>query len=115
MAKYNYQLNSLNRIVGITSFPYFENKPNIEIETLPKNIFDYKIIDGILILDENIEAKKNQLRNKRDILFKKYIDRSRLWYNSLTNEQYTELTNWYNAWLNVTKTLVEAEMPSWLK
>lgn len=44
-----------------------------------------------------------------------YIDRSRLWYDSLSSEQYQELQEWYNAWLNVTETKVIPTKPSWLK
>lgn len=42
------------------------------------------------------------------------INRGVLWYNKLTDEQYTELTNWYNAWLDVTETLVIPDTPVWI-
>lgn len=43
------------------------------------------------------------------------INRGQLWYDNLTNAQKEELTKWYDAWLNVTSTLVMPETPDWLK
>ena len=43
------------------------------------------------------------------------INRGKPWYDTLTDEQKTELTEWYNAWLNATETLVIPKAPEWLK
>lgn len=42
------------------------------------------------------------------------INRGNLWYQSLTEAQLIELSQWYNAWLNAPETLVVPEKPSWL-
>lgn len=42
------------------------------------------------------------------------INRGRLWYDRLTIEQYSELELWYQAWLDVTKTLKVPDEPTWL-
>lgn len=43
------------------------------------------------------------------------INRGKLWYDTLTDEQVNELTAWYEAWLNATETLVIPNKPEWLK
>lgn len=57
---------------------------------------------------------KGRLRNRRQTECFPVINRGILWYNKLSNEQYTELLNWYNAWLDVTETLVAPTAPAWL-
>jgi len=59
------------------------------------------------------EILKEILRKEREFVFK-IINRGKLWYDSLTPEQLQELKVWYEAWLNVTNTLVRPEKPSWL-
>lgn len=54
------------------------------------------------------------LRNERKERCFKVINRGKLWYERLTNEQIGELREWYQAWLDVTKTLVMPEEPLWL-
>jgi hypothetical protein len=41
-------------------------------------------------------------------------NRGQLWHASLTAEQVLELTTWYNAWLDVTDTLIVPDKPNWL-
>lgn len=57
---------------------------------------------------------KGRLKNRRQKECFPVINRGVLWYNKLTNEQYIELLNWYNAWLDVTETLVAPTAPKWL-
>lgn len=42
-------------------------------------------------------------------------NKSNMWYQLLTPEQNTELKQWYQDWLNITKTKVEPKTPIWLK
>lgn len=72
------------------------------------------------ISKEQIEYLKTQplspntIRQLRKIFFKK-IDRSKLWYDSLTEEQLTELKAKYQEWLDAPKKLkIPAEL-EWLK
>ena len=55
------------------------------------------------------------LRNERKQVCFPIINRGKLWYDCLTNEQLAELKNWYWDWLNVTTTLVIPVTPLWLK
>lgn len=57
---------------------------------------------------------KGRLKNRREKECFPVINRGVLWYNKLSNEQYIELMNWYNAWLDVTKTLVAPTAPKWI-
>lgn len=42
------------------------------------------------------------------------INRGKLWYDTLTEEQLEELRAWYEAWLDVTETKIIPEEPTWL-
>lgn len=60
--------------------------------------------------------KQGYLRLIRNQECFNFIDnKSTLWYNSLSSDQLKDLTDWYNAWLNVTETEIVPEKPSWLK
>lgn len=71
--------------------------------------FNNKQFEKILLNDNKI------LRNLREIECFSILDnRSKLWYDNLSEEQLSELKEWYKAWLNVTETKVIPEKPSWL-
>lgn len=80
----------------------------------------YKIVDNQLVYDEekgkeiNLEKVRFELRERRQIECFSIVDRSRLWYDTLTEAQIEELRTWYNAWLKVTETLVIPDRPEWL-
>ena len=80
----------------------------------------YKVVEGNLIFDENKESEveqealKQELRARRESECFALINRSPLWYDSLSSIQHKELKEWYDAWLNVTETLVVPERPNWL-
>lgn len=61
-------------------------------------------------MEENID-----LRRLRENECFRFINRGELWYDTLTNDQITELSEWYRAWLNVTETKVIPNKPTWLK
>ena len=65
--------------------------------------------------EELLENKKNSLRLRREEECFSIINRGKLWYDNLTEEQIAELDVWYNEWLNVTITLEVPEKPEWLK
>ena len=54
------------------------------------------------------------LRKKREEICFPIINRGKLWYDSLSSEQYQELKNWYKKWLDVTETNIIPETPKWL-
>lgn len=80
----------------------------------------YKAIDGQLIFDDTKDSDleketiKQELRDRREKECFSIINRGQLWYETLDGQQRTELRDWYNAWLNVTETLVVPEKPTWL-
>lgn len=55
------------------------------------------------------------LRDAREFECFAIINRSPLWFMSLSIDQQKELTEWYQAWLDVTETQVVPEAPKWLK
>lgn len=81
----------------------------------------YRLVDGKLLKDTakdeeaQLERKKAQLRQRRKTECYAYINRGQLWYGLLTVKQLAELASWYNAWRNVTETLIVPERPSWLE
>ena len=54
------------------------------------------------------------LRKRREETCFPVINRGKLWYERLTNEQYGELRQWYQAWLDVTKTKIIPYTPKWV-
>lgn len=61
-----------------------------------------------------LELTKKNIRKKRAEVCFPIINRGTLWYNKLSISQHTELTNWYNAWLDAPETLKIPETPSWV-
>ena len=64
--------------------------------------------------EQKKENIKNELRLLREQECFPIINRGQLWYSMLTTEKTEELKNWYNAWLDVTETLVVPEKPNWM-
>lgn len=62
---------------------------------------------------ENIEL--NNIRSQREFECFSIINRGQLWYNTLSDNQKVELQNWYNEWLDVTRTKKIPQKPSWIK
>lgn len=71
--------------------------------------FDYQK-EEVIELEERIE----ELRDMREKECFSYVDRSQFWYDSLSQIQLDELHTWYDAWLNVTETMIIPERPTWL-
>ena len=61
------------------------------------------------------KSEENQLRSCREKECFPIINRGKIWYDLLSDVQLNELRTWYNAWLDVTITLVRPKMPKWLK
>ena len=81
----------------------------------------YKYENGKLLYDVNKndviahEKYLTELREMREKECFKIINRGILWYNTLTEDQVAELGQWYQAWLDVTDTLVVPTTPEWIK
>jgi hypothetical protein len=65
---------------------------------------------------QEIEAQREttKLRSQREKICFPVINRGELWYSKLSIDQKEELSVWYQAWLDVTKTMVAPETPTWL-
>lgn len=61
------------------------------------------------------EEMVEDLRSRREKECFPFINRGKLWYDMLTQEQILELNLWYIDWLNVTESKVIPEKPQWLK
>ena len=59
-------------------------------------------------------AENERFRQRREKECFSIVNRGQLWYNTLTDEQKAELTDWYFAWLDVTKTHKIPIPPAWL-
>ena len=57
---------------------------------------------------------KRNLRQLRAEFCFSVINRGKLWYERLSSEQIGELKQWYQNWLDVTKTNVIPQTPKWL-
>lgn len=102
------------------------NLPMIEIANPPEdwlqnwNYYDYVPESNKYIFNEQLKQQEdrfkiiNELRQRREIECFSIIDRSKLWYDSLTTQQYNQLMSWYQAWLNAPQTGIIPEKPQWL-
>jgi hypothetical protein len=55
------------------------------------------------------------LRDAREVECFSLMNKSPLWFMSLSPAQQKELTDWYKAWLDVTEIQEIPEKPTWLK
>lgn len=60
------------------------------------------------------EAEVGFLKKRREEECFSVINRGKMWYDQLTEEQYLELRQWYFDWLNVTETRIIPTRPAWL-
>lgn len=72
------------------------------------------LILGGLMSIKIIEDPTEVLRRERERVCFSVINRGKLWYDSLTFEQLSELRDWYRKWLNVTVTFEIPNAPTWL-
>lgn len=76
----------------------------------------YTIENGIfrqLMTVEQVRSEK--LRARREAECFPVINRGALWYDKLTAEQRSELSAWYEAWLDAPQTGVAPSKPTWLE
>jgi hypothetical protein len=95
----------VRKVIDVAGVPYSSAKDEIE------NIYVYVPYTE----EEILENKKNELRYRREQECFPIINRGKLWYDNLTEEQLSELDKWYREWLNVTDTLIVPEKPNWVK
>ena len=83
--------------------------------------YAYHLPDGTLVydaaayekhLDEELKAEYRQRREKECFAV---VNRGQLWYEGVSITQLLDLRQWYQAWLNVTETMVGPEKPTWLE
>ena len=71
--------------------------------------------DGKFIaLKQQAELEAAALRARRETECFSVVDRGRFWYGKLTEEQKSELSAWYEAWLDAPATGVAPQKPEWL-
>lgn len=83
-----------------------------------------ELLDGTLVasveqLEDIIETKgltpEQERRNERTEIFSETLDRiNPIWYNSLTQQQKDDLSNWRQAWLDYPETEIRPDNLSWL-
>jgi hypothetical protein len=111
-------------VVSYATFGGFVNGIEIQepdnLQHFEDNFEAYKIVDNKLVYDEekgkeiSAEKAKFELRERRQTECFDVIDRSKLWYDTLTEEQLSELKKWYLDWLDVTETGIIPIRPNWL-
>jgi hypothetical protein len=101
-----------------TTYSQLEDKYLRDLILIPKRAIVIKE-ENILLLEIEEEILNdyliNDFRNRRNQECFTIVNRGKLWYDNLTQEQLEELNKWYTEWLNVTDTLEEPVKPSWLK
>lgn len=91
-----------------------------DLSHFEKHFTAYQVRDGIMVFDdaqaaaEQAEAAKGAYRKRREVECFPVINRGQLWYDTLSEEQLSELKTWYQAWLDGTNTQTIPEKPEWL-
>ena len=81
----------------------------------------YRYESGKAMLDEEkytaaqTLSAQNEIRQQRAVECFPVINRGKPWYDTLTEEQTTQLNTWYQAWLDAPQTGTIPETPEWLK
>ena len=116
---YVYAYAVVGQVSGGIDVQDFESEE--ELERFRQNPTAYKLAeDGRLELDveklaQLIDTKEvESLREMREEECFPVINRGMLWYASLTEAQKSELSAWYQAWLDVTETRTVPATPEWL-
>ena len=123
--KVYYLMNENKEIIedGFTKFN--ENCLDMEYE-------DYHIrngYNGALFFEEYMETDEYsekvrlysdyqtlfELRRRREEECFSVINRGELWYKRLSEDEKSELEEWYQAWLDVTETKTVPNLPEWLE
>ena len=90
------------------------------VELFAQQFFAFRLNDGKLVYDDKenearlTEELKDDYRRRREVECFSIINRGQLWYENISAEQQLELRAWYQAWLDVTDTLVVPERPVWI-
>lgn len=80
-----------------------------------QNNSTWKIENGKFIkLKTEAEVQQLLLRLRREMECFPVINRGALWYDKLTDDQRTELSSWYEAWLDAPETGTAPTAPVWL-
>lgn len=101
-------IRDASRKIEVPEEEYFKIQ---EISSSQAWLWDEEQQTFILTTTPNHEA----LRFAREIECFNIINRSPLWFNTLSSEQLQELQNWYQAWLDITETGNIPIKPEWLK
>lgn len=91
----------------------------IEVEE-PEN-FDswhfnaYHVVNGACVLDEeklnelNLKAQKDEIREDRARKCFPIVNRGQFWYDTLSENQKSEIREWYKKWLDAPETGIKPE------
>jgi hypothetical protein len=92
-----------------------------DFQDFENNYPAYRIENGKLKKDELKceafieETELNGFRSLRKRECFPIINRGELWYETLTAEQREEISQWYQAWLDITETKTIPAKPDWIK
>ena len=104
--EYSYEQNSWTKIVNYVA-TFSVKPPVLKCDNL--DVDNSLFFSTIVPTDPAVYYRK-----RREEVCYPIINRGQLWYNRLTLAQKAELNDWYDAWLDVTETLVIPQTPEWI-
>lgn len=93
----------------------------IEVDEIDDNWMYSKYENSRFVLDEDFKRSENEksechkIRVQREVECFTFINRGNLWYETLSENQKSELNEWYQNWLDAPQTKIIPLRPSWLK
>lgn len=82
---------------------------------ISKRVGDGVIKDEEKLKSIQLEKEIEMIRLTREEECFSVINRGGIWYDTLTEQEKSELMEWYQGWLDAPQTMIIPDFPEWLK
>lgn len=115
-------VNQDNQIENYAIIGEIDNGIIVELQKdfSDENYRHWRLINGELVYDVILqeavahEEKLRAIREKREVECFSVVNRGGIWYDTLTEQEKSDLMEWYQAWLEAPETLIIPEKPTWI-
>ena len=121
LIRINKETRLVEEYINVGKPSKIEGTELIEVDNIPTDWQYCKYENNQFVLDQSFkqntiaENELREIRIQREIECFPYINRGTLWYELLTEEQKTELKEWYQKWLDAPATKEIPTKPTWLE
>lgn len=109
------QLNEVFKLSEYAKGYEFARANGFLIEEIKQSDDSERLFKIVRKPEKTEEEILNELRSLREVECFSVINRGSLWYENLCVEEYVQLKEWYQKWLDVTQSKVVPDKPVWIK